>query len=299
MSDIPRKKLEELLALYTVEQGIFDIYAEGDVDAALLSWFVKPDYDPNQNVGIYAIDQIEVPSSLVCEYGFEVNNRGRVLALCAYLERHCGHDLRSAVGIIDSDFRKYVPEQPHSTLILVTDFSCLEMYFYNSDTLGKVLSLAFQSTSLSAHKVLEVCSPLLHELFLIRAVNYSMRLNLTYKDFVSFLSFDDSSVSLDRASYLRYYLSASGNLHKLQAVEQEIQILRSRFTSDVRDHIHGHDFLSIFGAWLKSHYTKTLDKERCRPQAVFNCLICAVTKDELAQYSMFRTLIEKIRAVML
>lgn len=294
MSALPRKTLEELLALYTFEPSLVDVYTEGETDAALLRWFLRASSKTGTEIGVYPIDEIDVPGDLVRKYGLHVNNRGEVLTLCSEIEGELGPDFERVTGVVDSDLSQFLGTETVSGLVAKTDYCCMEMYFFNEECLDKLTTIAFQKTGLSGRLVIEKCAPILEELFLVRLAVAVLNLNLKSVDFCRFVSAKKNNLVFNREVYLRHYLSHNNEMSRLKELQAELERLRPDLTGDPRNQINGHDFLALLSVVLRSVYGRGEDLERCRPTALFFSLCCCVERSVFAKYPMFSGVLDRV-----
>src|SRR5271154_4118342 len=102
-SEVPRKEISELLALYALEASLFDVFVEGVRDRGIIESFLT-NITNIRRVRVYSIDAINVPGDVVRKYGYNPSNRNEVLTLCRALHERDNLIINNAVGIIDSDF---------------------------------------------------------------------------------------------------------------------------------------------------------------------------------------------------
>src|ERR1700744_3146973 len=100
MSELPRKKIDELLTLYSLEKTIFDIFVEGACDKRLLNWFLENSSTQRQ-WQVYTIDTIDVSGDTVRKWNLTPSNKTEVIVLCSEIHEK-GDYSKSVAGVIDS-----------------------------------------------------------------------------------------------------------------------------------------------------------------------------------------------------
>ncbi len=74
-----RRNIDELVALYSLEETVRDIVVEGSRDKSFISWFI--DLNKLENTTIYSIDDINVSNETLDKHGLSRgSNRSRVIA---------------------------------------------------------------------------------------------------------------------------------------------------------------------------------------------------------------------------
>src|SRR5688572_4147071 len=130
---LPRRTINDLQLLYSLERSVLDVYVEGPSDRLFLTWFIKK--LDIQGVYIYWIDTVDVPKDLILERGLDNNAKGRVITLCMVLgELLGGCPLPNVACIVDNDLDVLLGlDEVGGECVLRTDFASLEMYAFNSD----------------------------------------------------------------------------------------------------------------------------------------------------------------------
>jgi hypothetical protein len=113
MPDLPKKTISELIALYQLEPSVVDIFVEGPDDEIIIRWYLNRVHREKLGIGIYVIDDIEVPAQVLSRYHLRVGNRSEVIGLCKEIEEQFGDQFVRATGIIDSDFTFFFTRSRH------------------------------------------------------------------------------------------------------------------------------------------------------------------------------------------
>jgi hypothetical protein len=273
-----------------------DVFVEGEFDQAIVRWFVDACCSDGLSVGVYPIDEIDVPAGVLKRYGLNTSNRSEVIALSLELESHFGSQFTRVTGVIDKDTAGLVDDVIECDLILKSDFSCVEMYLLGGKCLPKVLKLAFPNLKLSANDVITQLAPVLRELFLIRAANQSMGWNAKWIPLDSFVSVENRVIAFRLADYQRHYLQGSDRWGKRSDFESRVAILRSKLPGDLRFEANGHDAICLLSQFLKSVSKKAKEMDKTRPHVLVHLLTCSLEVSDLQEQPMFKQLLQRLSA---
>lgn len=285
---IPRRKIEELVALYELHPNFRDVFVEGARDKSVLEWFLG---EQRANAVVYEISTIEIRADEVLRFGLEDANRGRVIALAYILDAHLGPNTRIATCIADSDFELMLQCLRSCDLLLLTDYTCIEMYSFNEHALGKFLKLFIGKSQKSAEIVLREIAGALRELFLIRLANRVLGFGLEQLPFRRYCTITQDGVSLDTERYIQDYLSKNGKRTEIARFKETMNEYRRTLPEDPRACIHGHDFEVLFVDYFRQH-----GGDRNIPgDFLCRALMLSVKSAYLAEQPLFRRLIERLQ----
>lgn len=245
----PRRTVQELLTLHELNPELSDVFTEGPSDRGLIRWFL--DDLALGAVAVYDISVIDLPADAVAALGQRNNNRGRVITLalsCATLRES------QIVCIIDRDFDRLLGRAvPESPLLLTTDYSCTEMYAYNTKALNKFIRIHKNNFQKPADTVLAELRPLLHALFGLRAANEALAWKLQAVDWTKSAKATNAGVAFDLDDHIGRYLLRNGRMRELDRFRQAYDELSGRMLDDQRHYINGEDFWTAIEWYLKNH----------------------------------------------
>jgi hypothetical protein len=289
MKQLERRGLEELVAMYQLEPSIRDVYVEGGLDEALVEWFFAA-----RNVGdvdVTEINAVEISADLVLARGLENNNRGRLIALAGVMERHLGPDAVAVTCLVDADFDRVLEKNNDCRLLLMTDFSSMELYFFDVPHLTKFLRVVVRKFPKAAADVIAEIQEPLKDLFAIRTANYVLGWNLPLIPFEKCCKVTRTGVRLDVADYMGRFLNADGRRSEKMKFERVYTQCKAKFKGDVRNFIHGHDLLHLLAWYIRQHKGHNLSRETVE-RSFFSC----AESNSLGEHMMFRQLLERTRA---
>ena len=259
---------------------------EGDLDQAVLSRFLRT--SGKHASGVFRIETVEVPGYLLIdrEYGSE---RGRLNALARQLE----HELGKAAPvrcIIDRDFDAIFgfASDDSSSLVLRTDFSTIEMYFFDSTLLDQFLSDFLRIQNLDPLRLLDGIASALISASCMFAANHSLGLQCGHIKLSRCCHYDRiAGLSFDAEEYMIRYLNKGSAMGRREEFETEIDRIGTLAPDDPRIWIRGRDFLALLAFCLRGH---GIDRELCTQRTLEGAFTIAVSSEYLEQFKLFQAL---------
>lgn len=280
MSDSGRRAtINEIKIKYELEPTLSKtVYVEGSSDKSLIEWFLKK--SDIQNIAIFEIQMVEIDAEKLLKQGFEDNNRDRIILLSFLVEQ-------GIVGIIDSDFDFIeAPTYVKPAHLLSTDYSAMELYGWNEETLEKVL-LGYSSKQPKVYQdFLNMLGDILVELFLIRFAKKKIEASLPNIDFSRNLSLKSKIINFDRDAYLKKYVS--NKQAKITEFNNFIEEIKKILPADIRKIIHGHDFINLLKFYLE---IRAKDAKEVFEKSFYGYFDFNLLKEE----KMFKDLLELIK----
>jgi len=287
MSKIERRGIAELVAMYELEPQLRDVYVEGTFDKALVEWML---YESHVRMAVVReIDSIDVPPVLPQKYGYQANNRGRVMTLARELESALDEKTSSATCLMDADFDLVLGKKHAWRMLLSTDYSSMELYFFNVHTMAKFLTLVIQGFPKSAEKAISEIQAALTDIFAIRLALYNRGWAIPMISFERCCELSEDGVQFDSTECINRLLNAGNHFAHRAEFLREFAECRKTLTGDPRRHIHGHDFLSLLSWYIRQH------KSQAPPEPVVarSILACA-DSSTLRNEAMFSQLLARV-----
>lgn len=249
-----KKNIDELIALYSLEPTLKDIYVEGTSDKELIEWVLSA--HDLQGVGIYLIDIVNVEENVLNHHGLDTgSNRSRVVALSAELAASLPQTCK-VVCIADRDYEDYLPSGINNYFLELTDYNSAELYLLHPSMLHKLFHLVLGGFPLSAEDVMTKAVPILEDLYVIRLANRTLEWRMKWVNFTKHVHFS-KGIFFDRDSFLKAYLLKNKKWSQRSTFETKIEELRTELKTDPRFRVRGHDLMELL------HYTvKKLRKRR-------------------------------------
>lgn len=243
------RTIPEILSLFNLEPTIRNVYVEGTNDRHIIRHYLF--YHQLLDISVYDIATVNIPFEDFKDEGLEDNNRSRVIFLARELERRSSQDLFDrVVCLADADFAYLLRIDHHEKLLVLTDFTSMELYAFNAVALRKFLSLVLRKSDLDPSDVLTQMTPVLVELFLYRAVSHLLRLSLSTLPVAKACSIRSGRCVFDPSDYVKRLLNKNSRTRLRDDFLNEVERLRSEAPTDVRMVIHGHDFVELLYWYL-------------------------------------------------
>lgn len=261
-----RRKIHELVARYELEPELRDVYVEGVADQVLIRSVLED--AGHRGVKVYTIDTVDVPTATVLDHGLTDGSKSRVIALCRELEapRPLGNQV---TGVVDTDFDALLGLNHDAPHLLKTDYTCMEMYSFNEQSLGRFCERHLHKPTDLANVLLQSLRMPLEELFFIRATNETLALRLAWLAVEDQVSFKKDAVPFDADDFVTKYLSKGKMLACRPDFVAKRDELRAKAHTDPRHQIHGHDFIKLLAKRLKSEVKSS---SLCDPEVVARTL---------------------------
>jgi len=298
MEDEKRRKLDELVARYVLEPSLHDVYVEGLTDKSIIQWFLDESNLDTKNCTVYEIDTVDIPTAQLFALGLNDSNRSRVIFLAFQLQRLFETSLPHVVCIADRDFDDLIGSSSiESELLLFTDYTSIEMYLFDSNIIEKFLRLALHRDDLASVNILENISPILEEMFLLRAANQSLSYGMKWLEPNAlrrcFKRRKGGQIEFDSNDFVEKYLNKNNRTSEKSAFLDKVKELRNKNISEIRNKIRGHDFIDIF-CWYIEPYLPKNKKGFSEPEIVLGNLLCCLDVDYLMQEKLFQELTRRV-----
>lgn len=285
-NSIPRRTLQELSLLYENHPERCDVYVEGPFDKSITVWFIRQ--CELESVSVYTIEAIEIPDDEIIASGRKANNRERVVFLSSFLDRYSAE---RATCIVDADFSHLFGEENIPEALMLTDYSCMEMYFFTHGSLSKFLSLCCQRNEWPVNDIMKALSAVLQELFLFRFANERLNWRMDLLDKVRCMKTSGWSIVFDRDEYIKRFLMKNNQLMHIKSFIEIVEELRKLLRADTRFQIHGHDFVLLLAWYIRR---KGITDQRSDSKNVLHYLVMSADYQKLSQETMFQGLVSRL-----
>jgi len=277
-----KRSIEEIVILYKLEKNIKDLYVEGKSDRFFLEWHLKKMGVIHLN--IYTIEDIFIPPEVLFKKGYEDNNRDRVLFLICCLNEDISIDKYK--GIIDKDILYFTRGLPVINNVLLTDYSCFEMYAYNKEVFTKINDTGF------SHKIPNNLFIFINNVLLfttaIRIFEKRMCISINKPELKKYITSINNKLDFEEKKYLSAIqsnnnvgLSYDNFSKKISDISIELQ------NNDVKDFSNGHDFITITNCSLKE---LGIISRHITDDAIKAIIMVAIDTESLKTYNLFMEL---------
>jgi hypothetical protein len=278
--------LAELAFLYDRHPEQCDVYVEGTFDKGILTWFLRK-YGL-QSVCIYTIDSIEIPDGKIISAGRKANNRERTVFLSHFLSRQ---KAKRATCLVDADFAHLRQEKVTTKLLLLTDYSCMEMYLFTEESISKFLTLCCHRGDWPVVTIMDSLSSVLQELFVYRFANDELNWEMAWLDGCTCMQVNGWQIVFNIDEFVTRFLHKNKRGKAMQKFLKALEPVRKTFKSDPRYQMHGHDFISSLAWYIRA---KGITGRKATPESVLLCLTMSANYQQLAQEPMFKNLVIRL-----
>jgi len=289
-NQLPRRTLEELVVIHSVERDIHDVIVEGPSDQNIVEWFLLE--NGRTKSAVYEVGFFEIDTDDVLSLGLEDNNRGRVITIADTVAKRCGNNARITC-VADRDFDKVLETEHDFPSLLITDYACMLMYTFNPRVLSKYFRFRLKGFKKPASQVIREISEALQILFAVRLAKHVLRLGLKTVKWQDCCSLESMGVELDADEYLSRYLNKNSQHHGRDEIATQIRECRRWMTFDPRLQIKGHDFVAML-IWYVSHHPGFGAFARRTEETVEGELFSCLEIKDLATEALFQDLLERV-----
>lgn len=279
-----KKKYSELLALYTLEKNINDIYVEGTKDQTFYSNYIKNKKLNCKTVLIDAIDLSGISPENTMGYDIRANKNKAIIFSKLLTSTVPTCKVRC---LIDKDFDGFV-EFHENQFLLRTDFSCIESYLLCEEVLEKFLEVGIGNFPIAPKKVISEIGNVLKHMFCLRLlrIQYFVPAKLVQIDGNISIDKQTGEITFDKNEYLQKFIHKNKINSQKEVVFKNYDELYKRLNTDIRYLIQGHDFIKVFFLYIEkiknTHNYKSDNFER----AIF----LTVETIHLDKHPLFQTL---------
>jgi hypothetical protein len=286
MSDIPRRKLEELFFVYERHPELRDVFVEGAFDSAIVKWFLQACCI--RSVGVYEISTVELPDGDIIISGRKANNRERVVFLGKLL---AGRFSTQATCVVDADFSYLTKQFEQCPVLFYTDYASMEMYFFQEDVIGKFVTICCRRGDWPVNRIMRSLSIVLQEFFLYRLANEELRWEMDWLDRVACLEIRGWDLEFDGEEFILRFLNKNAKADKRKEFIGKVDSLRPLLQADPRYQMHGHDFVAVLAWYIRN---KGVPGEHTTPENVQTALALSMNYAALKGESLFGRLLERL-----
>lgn len=244
MTEIPRWTISELMARYTLEPTLKDVFVEGEFDQDVLSrCFLEASM--TEKIA-YVIDTVDIPRQLLTSHKFTEGNKQRVIVLArelAELPVSCG--LRC---LVDRDLDHLFGPLEQVPRLIWTDYASLELYFFSEKILRDLLLTVGKAKISQWDSFINSFVGTLKHLYAIRLADRELTWNLRWISFDRCLKIKDGNIQFAVSDYINRVLLANKKSSNRLEFESIVTGWHTKLGGDPRNFIRGHDLIDLL-AW--------------------------------------------------
>ena len=284
-----RRTIEELATRYELEPTLRDIYVEGGFDVSVVGEVLTQAgcYD----AAVYEINVVDIPPEVLVKHNLPDGNKGRVMALCFELDPQIATPAQVS-GLVDRDYDRVVGREYANRLLVFTDYSCMEMYFFDELVIARFCRIFVRRNGELATQLIQELTPILRDLFFIRATNEALQLGLHWLDADKQCAIQNGALELNRKTFVQRYLNKNAMLHELGRFNETLESFqRTSDERETRHQINGHDFVRLLAKRL---HPIVRNKTIADADVIERVLPSFADYGQLREAQMFATLIFRV-----
>jgi hypothetical protein len=248
----PTRDIDELVQLHEREgAALQEVFVEGREDKYFYELFLAE--NGIRHVAVLEVETVNVPDHEIARLGLAIGKKGRVVTLAALLEGRLREN--ELVCVADADLDHFKGTTYAYTLLLITDYTSIELYALCPPVMERILRVALGGFPKAFAQVADELAQPLQEAFVIRVAADDLRLSPSYPDHSSFCKFDKrtQTASFQPIDYINKafesYMDKSWRVPLNAKIAERLQQLKS----NARLQIHGHDFVGTFAWYVRQH----------------------------------------------
>ena len=284
--DANRRTIDELKMRYVLEPDLRDLYVEGPQDKGLLEWYLNQ--LGHSDITVIEINHVAIERELLNHHGLPGGNKNRLIALALELDKSFGNTIPTVRCVVDADFDFILSPTSSAYHLLRTDYTSLDLYSFNETSLTKVIAVGLNIQGQNSELILCNLSPVLKDLFIIRAANTVLGWSMRWIRFTRHCRLGGDEIHFDRAQFVTNYLVNNGKGGRRDEFESECNRLTSAVPQDDRQCIRGDDFVELLGWYLHERFHWSGYQSGRRSTLPF--LRTALETEQLSTERLFSTL---------
>lgn len=285
MLDIKRN-LNEIIAIYTLEKDIVDVYVEGITDKHIIDSYFE--YIAC-NKSVIEIDDIDLSETQKEFIDLDLkSNKNKLIALSRLFTKN---DIDSKIKcVIDRDFDGILTPIQEDNHILYTDYSCMESYLCCCNHISKILKVGIGNFPHNTELVIQEVSKIALILFVVRIINENFGFGIQSPKIENHMAVNKKTgiCDLDFMEYIRKYI----NTNKLSKQKDEIlsfaDKIQKHLPVDNRFNMNGHDFIEV----LFHYINKIKNTANFRFENFEKAIYLSIQPNYLTDYELFKKLEE-------
>ena len=223
--------------------------------------------------------------------GRKANNRERVIFLAEYLSENIGREALQFTCVADCDFGRFLDTCVNIPALLYTDYTCMEMYFFDKDTLDRFFQIYCNRSDWPTQIILDSMSLVLQEFFLFRLASEHLEWGMDFLDGIRCVDLRGWDILLDSKDYITRYLGKNSRIKEIEEFRNTVVFYKEKLKSDPRHQMHGHDFVDLL-CWL--FHQKGLPGELKNKKVVARVLAISTDVNILKEFNMFQALLSRV-----
>jgi hypothetical protein len=291
MEPVEKRKISELITLYSLEPELKDIYVEGASDKCFINRFLSfKEIDAN----VIEINDIDFSELYEVKPFLKSDCKKKVIELSCQLESSFSNTIDSIICIVDRDFDEFLNLMVSNHYLNYTDFAAIELYFYNESSVSAFFKDILHDFPLKSKVVLKNLQPVLNNLFniklaILKVLGSDFEVNnFEYRKLIT-IDKKTGHINFDSNEYIFRFLNANNMMPHKNQIEETFRLISQDSSVDFRLKIRGHDFIKLIFYYfdkIKNNIGLTLESFE---RVTFVC----IDLKQVEEFEMFKLLKKK------
>ncbi len=238
-----------MAARFTLEPQLRDIFVEGHFDQEVLTRALHENKVMDRVV--YEIDSVEVPDTLLMQHRLTTGNKQRVIVLARELASMPPENAFRC--LIDRDLDHWFGPLETTARLAWTDFTALELYFFNDAVLQDVLITTAKCQIANWDGFRNSMIEVLRTIYLLRLADRELDLKLKWLSIDRCLMLHSGRVVFNQAEYVKRVLMHNNHNNLAANYKTSINQWHHKVSGDPRLYIHGHDLVEMLAWTIKKN----------------------------------------------
>lgn len=281
-----KRQPSELIARYSLEPSLKEIYVEGLTDKLIVELFLEK--ENLLSTTCYEVSSIDFSEFIALNPHLR-SNKEKLIYLANDIFKNLNPANLKLRCIIDRDFDDILGIQHTSGFILSSDFSCIEAYILDEFTFKKILRIGLTNFPIDEKVMLAEMFKVLNNLFFIRCARVILKhepLKLLEMDSAININ-KNGIIDFELEEYINKYVNKN-HIHKdyVEGYLKQINDLKSQNCGNRLQYFNGHDFIKLFFKYINVIKNTAKFKEDNFEKTLY----VALEISALGKYPLFTTI---------
>lgn len=235
-----KRSVDEMIAIYDLEESVRDVYVEGTIDKSFFQWIIGSESISE----VYSVNDISIPDELLEKYNLVAgSNRNKIVAVSTAIAEALPNN-KNAIFIVDRDFSEYIQRDLGSHSLRYTDYNSIELYALNENVIRKLMALVYGRYSASLPNFYPDMKRILKQVYAIRLTSIELKWNMSWLEFNRYVKVNQS-IEFNQDKFIEAYLQKNSRWSKRDEFYSAFNKLHDNLNSDCRLSSRGHDFTEL------------------------------------------------------
>jgi hypothetical protein len=288
---VEKRKLSEVITLYTLEPELADIYVEGINDKCLINrFFINKKF----SINIVEINDIDFSDLYDTKPYLKSDCKKKIIELSDQLELNFEDTLKKITCIVDRDFDAYLNLLIVNSYLRYTDFSSIELYFFNHVSLNIFFDNILHGFPIASYQIIDQFESVLSTIFdfklsLLQLFGIEYEVNDFNFNKLILINKVTGEISFDCPEYINRFLNSRGLANQKDIIVDRFTNISTQHTDSFIYRIRGHDLVNL----LFYYINKIKNHIRLSSETFERVIILCIDLDTVFDMNLFVALRNK------